>query len=239
MNARIFKITGMTCESCRNSVENALQKTFPNVLVTLNPPQATFANDVDLDDVRAVLAAYPKYKAENSQALFGSVKNEDIGLKSFFQTYFPLFLIGVYISVASFAGVDGLLVMGWMTNFMAGFFLVFSFFKLLDLRGFADAFAGYDIIARRFSVYGFIYPFLELALGLAFLFRFAPYAANIATFALMGVGSIGVAQAVLSGSKIRCACLGTVLNLPMSTITLVENGLMISMSVLSLVFMYS
>jgi copper chaperone CopZ len=235
MNARIFKITGMTCDNCRNSVENALRKTFPNVLVTLNPPQATFENDVDLDDVRTALVPYPKYKVENSEPLFAFVKNEDIGSKSFFQTYLPLFLIGAYISVASFAGVDGLSVMGWMTNFMAGFFLVFSFFKLLDLRGFADAFKGYDIIAKRFSVYGFIYPFLELALGLAFLFRFAPYASNIATFILMSLGSIGVAKAVSSGSKIRCACLGTVLNLPMSTITLVENGLMIVMSVLSLI----
>jgi copper chaperone CopZ len=238
MNARIFKITGMTCEGCRETVENALRKTFPNVFVTLNPPQATFTNDVDLDDIRAALAPYPKYKVENSEPLFDTVKNENSGSKSFFQTYLPLFLIGAYISVASFAGADGSSIMGWMTNFMAGFFLVFSFFKFFDLRGFADAFSSYDIIAKPFPFYGMIYPFLELALGLAFLFRFAPYAANIATFILMGVGSIGVFKAVLSGSKIRCACLGTVLNLPMSTITLVENGLMIVMSVLSLIALH-
>jgi copper chaperone CopZ len=244
MDTRIFKISGMTCGGCRVTVERELKKLSPLVSVTLDPPQAYFAGEdsVELDDVRAVLASHPKYKADiidENIRVSSRIQNSEITHSTgFFKTYFPLFLIAGYISITSFAGADGRSIMGWMTNFMAGFFLVFSFFKFLDLRGFADAFSSYDIIAKRFPFYGMIYPFLELALGLAFLFRFEPYAANLSSFILMGVGSIGVAQAVLAGSKIRCACLGTVLNLPMSTITLVENGLMIVMSVLSLVFMY-
>ncbi len=238
MNARVYKISGMTCDACRATVERALGKLSPFVSVTLNPPQASFTDgyNVGLDDVRAALAVYPKYKAENIELSPTVLANEFITPKSFFQTYYPLFLIAFYIAVAAFAGSDGRSLMGWMSNFMAGFFLVFSFFKLLDLNGFAEAFASYDIVAKRVLAYGFIYPFLELALGLAFLFRFELYTANIATLIVMGVGSVGVARAVLSGSKIRCACLGTVLNLPMSTITLVENGLMIIMALLSLMF---
>jgi copper chaperone CopZ len=238
MNARVFKISGMTCDSCRGAVERALRKISPSVFVTLHPPQALFAegSSVGLDDVKAALDAYPKYKAENIEAASGSVDSNIIDSEGSYKTYFPLLLIAFYISIAAFAGGDGRSVLGWMNNFMAGFFLVFSFFKLLDLRGFADAFASYDIVAKRVSAYGFIYPFLELALGLAFLFRFELYTANIATLILMGVGSVGVARAVLSGSKIRCACLGTVLNLPMSTITLIENGLMIVMALMSLMF---
>ncbi len=46
-----------------------------------------------------------------------------------------------------------------MSNFMAGFFLVFAGAKLLDLRGFARAYYSYDLLARRFFTYGYIYPY--------------------------------------------------------------------------------
>jgi len=106
---------------------------------------------------------------------------------------------------------------------MAGFFLVFSFFKLLDLRGFADAYQSYDILARPFRPWALAYPFIELALGVAYLTRWNLTLTNTATLVLMLVGSIGVLKAVLSKRQIRCACLGTALNLPMTTVTLVED----------------
>ncbi|NCU04658.1 MAG: heavy-metal-associated domain-containing protein, partial [Chitinophagaceae bacterium] len=42
---------------------------------------------------------------------------------------------------------------------------------------------------------------------------------------------------VLNKRKIRCACLGAVFNLPMSTITIIEDGLMIIMSIAMLFLM--
>ena len=60
-----------------------------------------------------------------------------------------------------------------MTDFMAGFFLVFSGFKLIDLRGFAEGYSTYDLVAKRIFQYGYAYPFLELAFGLAFLTSFS------------------------------------------------------------------
>ena len=123
-----------------------------------------------------------------------------------------------------------------MGHFMAGFFLVFSFFKLLDLRAFADAYSTYDIVAAKWPVYGFVYPFIELALGAAYLGHFAPIATNAVTLAVMGVSSVGVVKALLAKRKIRCACLGTVFNLPMSVVTLVEDGLMLAMAAVMLVW---
>ena len=117
---------------------------------------------------------------------------------------------------------------------MAGFFLVFSAFKFLDLKGFADAYASYDLGAKRWHAWGYIYPFLELSLGLAYLFRVAPALTDVATIALMGFSSIGVMQALARKQQIRCACLGTVLNVPMSTITLVEDLAMVAMALMSL-----
>jgi hypothetical protein len=121
-----------------------------------------------------------------------------------------------------------------MRHFMAAFFLVFSFFKLLDLRGFSDAYRSYDIVARLWPTWGYIYPFVELALGIAYLLNVAPFATNLATLVLMLVGAVGVLKALLDKRAIRCACLGTALNLPMTTITLVEDLGMAAMAAITL-----
>jgi hypothetical protein len=117
-----------------------------------------------------------------------------------------------------------------MAQFMAGFFLVFSAFKLLDIRGFADAYATYDLLAKRWHGYGYIYPFLELGLGLLYLVPVASLFTHIATIILMGFSSIGVMKALAKKQAIRCACLGTVLNVPMSSITLIEDLAMVVMA---------
>ena len=122
-----------------------------------------------------------------------------------------------------------------MGHFMGGFFVAFSFFKLLDVRAFADAYAGYDILARRSRAYALAYPFIELALGVAYLADFWPLATNLVTLLVMSVGSVGVIQSLLNRRKIRCACLGAVFNLPMSTVTLLEDGVMAAMAAVMLV----
>jgi len=114
---------------------------------------------------------------------------------------------------------------------MAGFFLVFSAFKFLDLRGFADAYASYDVLAKHWRGYGYLYPFLELGLGILYLVASESPLTHVATIILMGFSSLGVIKALSQKQAIRCACLGTVLNLPMSTITLVEDLSMVFMAI--------
>jgi len=60
--------------------------------------------------------------------------------------------------------------------------------------------------------------------------EFQPSAVNFTTLVVMSVSSIGVVQSVIQKRKIRCDCFGPVFNLPMSTVTLVEDGLMIAMA---------
>lgn len=153
------------------------------------------------------------------------------------QSYFPLLLILGYIlgATAMVEAASG--AFDWMramNHFMAGFFLVFSFFKLLNLAAFADAYAGYDIVAARWRPYGFAYPFIELALGAAYLTGFQPLAANAVTLVVMGVSTAGVVKSLLARRTIRCACLGSVFNLPMSYVTLTEDLLMVVMAAVML-----
>jgi hypothetical protein len=107
---------------------------------------------------------------------------------------------------------------------------------VLDLKGFAESYFSYDIIAKRWMGYGYVYAFIELALGIAFITGFNPLLTNAVTFIVMSVSIIGVLQSVLNKRKIKCACLGAVFNLPMSTVTIIEDLLMIVMSIVSILF---
>lgn len=158
--------------------------------------------------------------------------------KSWLAIYKPVLLIFGYITGITLL-IEGMHVefswMRWMNHFMAGFFLIFSFFKLLNLKGFAVSYAMYDIVAKQWSGWGYIYAFMELALGIAFLVGFNPILTNSITFVVMSVSIIGVLQSVFNKRKIKCACLGDIFNLPMSTITIIEDALMIGMSGIMLI----
>lgn len=152
-------------------------------------------------------------------------------------SYYPIFLLFGFLLLGT-----GLLEVAagsfeWpraMTRFMGGFFLAFAFFKLLDVRAFADAYAGYDVIAGRWRAYGYAYPFIELLLGAAYLAGFQPVVTNAVTLVVMSVGTVGVVRTLLARRKIRCACLGAVFNLPMSYVTLAEDALMAAMAAVML-----
>lgn len=160
--------------------------------------------------------------------------------KSWMATYKPILLIFAFITgitLLSEMMQGGFVLMRWMNHFMARFFIVFSFFKLLNLKGFADSFAMYDILAKKWDGWGYVYAFTELALGIAFLTGYNPILTNSVTFVVMTVSIIGVLQSIFNKRKIKCACLGDVFNLPMSTVTIIEDALMIGMSGLMLLNM--
>ncbi len=228
MTDRRFAISGMTCNGCRTKVETALRVLDPNASVTLDPAMAVLAASeaVTLESVQKALGD-GHYRASLPETVSHQPLQQE---KSWFVTYYPLLLIAGYIGTVSLAGQGAASLSVWMNHFMAGFFLVFSFFKFLDLKGFASSYASYDLLAKNWPGYGLVYPFIELGLGLACLFQTMPLVTNLAIIAIMGFSSLGVIQALSNGQKIRCACLGTVLNLPMSSITLVEDLAMVLMA---------
>jgi cation transport ATPase len=243
-----YKLTGMHCESCVTKVRNALAA-LPDVEkaeVTLNPMQAavTMKKHIQTDVLNKAVQGAGKYslEEEHSQMHSEEVLNPFASQeeKITFWTYKPLILIFLYlIGLTAMGEINrgSFNLMHSMNHFMGGFFLFFSFFKLLNLTGFAEAYSTYDIIAKKWNAYGFIYPFIELALGIGYLFGYFPVTINIITLAVMSVSSIGVIQSVLNKSKIRCACLGTIFNLPMTTITIVEDLLMAAMAIVMLIIL--
>jgi hypothetical protein len=148
-------------------------------------------------------------------------------------SYYPILLIFGYITGITLliqSSKGAFYWMEWMGSFMAGFFLLFSFFKLLNLSAFAEGYSTYDIVARKLPAYGYVYPFIELALGIAYLTGFQPELTNIITLLVMGISTIGVVQSLMRKTQFQCACLGTIIKLPLSKVTLFEDLLMVAMS---------
>jgi len=220
-------LSGLTCGACVARVTAALQPLDPAVRVSLT--EARFSGAPDRAAVARALDAAGDY----------AIGESDAAPAPSWTAYQPLIVIVALLALASFAdAVHGGTVHwhAWMAHFMGGFFLVFGGFKLFDLSGFADAYATYDLLAARSRAYGLSYPFLEIGLGFAYLFGLWPVATLIATIALMGFSSLGVIKALTSGRRIQCACLGTSLKLPMSTVTLIEDLGMAAMAALMLAF---
>lgn len=232
-----YNITGMTCSGCLAKVQNLLSQVnhIQKVDISLAEGTAdiTMSQHVGTPLLQQALAAYPKYQLSEASHHQPTTVINDAETKTWLQTYKPILLIFAYITTAAtIAGYSsgGFGIMTAMRVFMSGFFLVFSFFKLLDIQGFADSYAMYDIVAKRWRGWGYLYIFIELGLGLAFALNLTPQITNIITIIVMTVSLMGVLKSVLNKQQIRCACLGAVFNLPMSTVTIIEDGLMIIMS---------
>ncbi|WP_405292046.1 heavy-metal-associated domain-containing protein [Algibacter sp. Ld11] len=230
-----YNVAGMTCNGCRTSVEEKLNAMplVKKAAVTLENSEAVIEmhSHIPLENFQNVLSnKYTIVKSEANNA--GIVATEQSELKQLF----PLFLIFGYISVAALLlNTSPWNVTGFMLDFMGLFYVVFSFFKLLDLKGFPESFKMYDPLAKAIPSYGWIYPFIEVVLGIMFLMRIEVMLALVATLVILGITTIGVVKTLLDKKSIQCACLGTALKLPMTKATFIENSIMIIMAITMLV----
>ncbi len=236
-----YNITGMTCGGCKASVEKYLGNVdnVTNVSVNLEKAEAevTMSSHVATEALKKALPEkYTLSKKENKNIFqMTSQSVDETGQKSKWQQLQPLLFLLFYIATASillhYKNWDGNAV---MLDFMGLFFIVFSFFKMLDLKNFPESFRMYDPLAKRVSIYGWIYPFIETALGLMFLMRFEIETALVATLIILSITTVGVTKTLLDKKSIRCACLGTALKLPMTEATFIENAIMIVMAIVML-----
>ena len=235
-----YQLMGMTCESCEAKVKRNLMTvsdvTSVETSKDTNTTTISMNKHIALSDLQEAIGG-----KESKYQISAMQHNEVVEqAKTWFETYKPILLIFFYITGVTILVQFSNQTFNWMQamrHFMAGFFLVFSFFKMLNLKGFAESYVMYDVLAKRVPAWAYIYTFVELSLGIAYLIDFNPYFTNVATIIVMSISIVGVLQSVLNKKKIQCACLGAVFNLPMSTVTIIEDGLMIAMSGLMLFWM--
>jgi cation transport ATPase len=227
----------MTCNSCVSRVKSELLRLgdVTEATIQLAAPQATISmsKHIPTAKLQEAISHAGNYKIADADTTMHHMSTQESTSDNQGGSYYPIFLIfgfitGITLLVQLVSGC--FMPEHWMSHFMAGFFLVFSFFKLLDLKGFAEGYRTYDIVAKVFPGWGFIYPFVELILGLLFLTGIYSFVTSIVTFVVMGVSSIGVIQSLLKKTRFQCACLGTIFKVPLSKVTLTEDLLMVVMS---------
>jgi len=231
-----YHISGMTCNGCRTSVEEKLSAVegvqSAEVNLEKEEAQILMKKHIGIEEFQKALPEKYKISAEeklNHQDFKEAEETSKI------KQLKPLFLIFFYLISASillhYKNWD---TSAFMLDFMGLFYVVFSFFKFLDVKGFAQSFQMYDPLAKKIPVYGLVYPFIEAILAIMFLMRFQIDVAVIVTIIILGITTFGVTKTLLDKKQIKCACLGTALNLPMTEATFIENTIMILMAVFML-----
>ena len=240
---KTYIISGMTCDSCKSTILQNLNELQEIEAVEVDREKGEaiifMTNNIEISKLQNSLPSkfhISEKEIDDSSASLNKSTLEIDQEKSKLQELKPLLIILTYISVASILmNYKNWISSEAMLDFMGLFYIVFSFFKMLDLKGFPESFRMYDPLAKRLPIYGRIYPFIETGLGLMLLMRYEVKIALIITLFVLGITTIGVMKTLADKKSIKCACLGTVLKLPMTEATLIENLIMIVMAVSMLI----
>ena len=117
-------------------------------------------------------------------------------------------------------------------RFIAVTMVLLAMLKLQDVDRFATMFLNYDLLAKRWPPYGYIYPFAELGAGLLMLMGVLSWLSVPVALFIGGVGAVSVFKAVyVDKRKLKCACVGGSSNVPLGFVSLTENLFMVGMAV--------
>lgn len=227
-----YHIDGMTCKSCKAIVETTIGKIDGVLSVAVDFDKAMVLvehdNKVTLDTFQDALPDKYKLNTNSERPSISNTSSKLSQLKPLLLILFYLFVTAICLNYKSWNWS------GFMLDFMGLFYIVFSFFKFLDYKGFPNSFKMYDPLAKQFPIYAWCYPFIETALGIMFLLRLEIKWGLVITLLILGITTFGVIKTLLSKKAIQCACLGTALKLPMTEATLIENAIMIIMALVML-----
>lgn len=212
----VYRVQGMTCGKCASHIKDALSSHVDHVEISLKSKQVRLSGGVhaDITQLNILLSEAGGY-AFHELSGGGSKATGVLGVLSAYKhlwVVLGLVIAGTYyLHLRQPFGVSIDLV---LMDFMGVFFIIFGFFKMLDLKGFKAAFGGYDIIASRVPIYGFVYPFIEIVLGIGYLMVFMPAALNIAAVILMLLNLASFIPALGGHKTARRACIGSTFSLP-------------------------
>lgn len=150
-------------------------------------------------------------------------------------TYRPVAVL--FATAALLATAASVAVFGTPLTVRAGeWFVSFSMcllamLKLQDVDSFATMFLGYDLLARRYVPYGYVYPFAEGLAGVLMAAGVLDWVSVPVALVIGGIGAVSVFKAVyLDKRSIKCACVGGGSNVPLGFVSLTENLMMVAMA---------
>lgn len=116
--------------------------------------------------------------------------------------------------------------------FIAFSMCVLGLLKLQDLLSFATGFIQYDLVARRYVPYSYVYPFVEAGAGALMIGGLLTWVAAPAALLVSTIGAVSIIKAVyLEKRDLNCACVGGGSSVPLGFISLTENLMMMAMAI--------
>ena len=126
-------------------------------------------------------------------------------------------------------------------NIIASILISFGLIKLYNLYEFVSIFSKYDIITQYLPIYAYIFPFLEILLGLSIIIiKKNIYIQKIYQMIVLYtiINLIGIYNGLQSKIPLKCGCMGSYFDLPLSNLTIIEN-LMILIKTIILIYFTS
>jgi len=115
--------------------------------------------------------------------------------------------------------------------FIALSMCVLAILKLQDVERFSTMFLNYDLLARRWVPYAWIYPFAEALAGVLMLANILNWLSIPLALTIGGIGAVSVFKAVyIDKRSLKCACVGGSSNVPLGFVSLTENVMMVGMA---------
>ena len=155
-------------------------------------------------------------------------------------TYRPvivLFTVAALMALAtSWAAHGTLLTIAAGEWFIAFSMCILALLKLQDVESFSSMFLNYDLLARRWVPYSYVYPYAELLAGVLMVAGALTWLSIPVALFIGGIGAVSVFKAVyIDKRELKCACVGGNSNVPLGFVSLTENLMMIAMAVWMLV----
>ena len=229
----VYKVEGMTCQGCADNIQNGLnnQSFINKANVSLQESKLTIDSDstLDINSLNSIVSTLGNYKIRpNTTNILSEIVN-------YFTSKKPIVIalsIVILSSLAMQISDETFSLNKWFMSYMGIFFIIFSFLKLLNVSGFSMTFKKYDLISKIIPPYATSYPFIELSLGIIFLTQTQSILiyANAFTLIFMVSQTIGIIWSLSKSEQIQCACMGSAVDVPLSSLTVVENITMIAMA---------
>lgn len=232
-------IKGMHCDGCISKMTQAIRSVngIVSVAISRNPDKAiiTTNREIPRAEIEQVVQSAGSYSVISApSSLFAIPK---------IKTYLPLII--AFSAVCGITAIRPILhgfdLYNVMHDFMGAFFLIFGGLKALSWKGFAENYRSYDPLAKKSRLYAYLYPAIELYLGLSYESRFLAIpskeiifpevVANTITIAILTIATIGIIKVLRRKQNVQCACLGSFFTIPITWFTVFENVLMIAMAI--------
>ena len=120
--------------------------------------------------------------------------------------------------------------------FIAFSMCVLAMLKLQNVENFSSMFLNYDLLAKRWVRYAYIYPFAEGAAGVLMIAHALTWLSVPIALVIGTIGAVSVVKAVYVDKRdLKCACVGGDSNVPLGFISLTENVMMVAMAIWMLI----